>query len=291
MRVLVVFVRHGTDKYRNALDDLNRIYQMRAPGLARQTIVVDNAIPVGVSEEYGPDRTLIGGDNTSWEFSGWQRALDELGSEVKCFDAVHFVSSAFQMLYTDYLDRFSPQIVEVVAQRAVCTGHIDYYPHPIRFGAYISRHWIRTSFWLINTFELMRLGKLVSIKDRRGLFSRDGDWPFDINGPISLGYQGLMYDWLTSEQGTGQGAPWHSRLDLNVEDDRKLFEAKAIAIMNEHLLSIRLRAQGTYVVDMTCLAELTEAGNTLPAHCLGWREQMKLRRIPGHDNIGDTAAR
>jgi hypothetical protein len=291
MRVLVLLVRYGTEKYRDALDDLEGVYRKQAPELARQTVIVDNAMPADFSEAIGSDRMLIGGDDRDREFSGWQRAIDTLGSKLKSFDAVHLVSAAFQMLYTDYVDRFSARIVEFVARRPVCAGHIDYYPYPIRFGFYVSRHWLRTSFWLINPSELMRLGSVVSIRDKQGLFSGEGNWAFKQGGPLSAGYQQLIHDWLTSEQGTGQGTSWHSRLDLGVEGNRALFEEKAIAIMNEHVLSMRLRAQGTMVVDMTYLARIAESGAPLPNHIPGWREQIKLRGIPGHENIGDPAAR
>jgi hypothetical protein len=292
MRVLILFVRHGTDKYQDALNKLDRIYQTQAASVKRHTIVIDNAMPADFSEDYRPDCQLIGGDNTAWEFSGWQRALDMLGDDLKhCFDAVHFVSSAFTMLYTDFIDVFSQPIVEVAAQHPVCTGHIDYYPYPIKFNSYISRHWIRTSFWLLNTSELVRLGKLVSIRDSSGLFSQQDDWPFVKNGPLSIGYQALIHDWITSEQGTGQGTSWHSRLDLSIKSDRIRFEQKAMAIINEHLLSIRLRAQGTSVLDMTYLGRLIESRNAMRSHFPGWREQIRLRRIPGHDNIGNPPVR
>lgn len=291
MRVLVLFIRYGTDKYPDALDELDRIYQKQAPSLSRQTIVIDNALPAGFSEDYGPNRRLIGGNDSNREFSGWQHALDMLGNDIKRFDAVHFVSAAFQMLYIDYLNYFSPRVVEIVAQRPVSTGHIDYYPYPIRHGTSISRHWIRTSFWLINTSELMRLGNIASVKEQTGLFSKRGKWPFDRAGPLSPGYQVLIHDWLTSEHGTGQGTSWHSRFELNSESNRTLFKHKAMAILNEHLLSIRLRAQGTGVLDMTYLGRLAGSNDAVPSHFPAWRQQIKLRGIPGHDNIGSPSVR
>src|SRR5258707_13256708 len=103
MRVLVLFVRHGGERYSTALDELTRLYERRAPRLTRSTIVIDNALPAELSKELGPDSRLIGGDNTWWEFSGWQRAIDQLGSEVKKYDVVQFVSFAFRARYTGYL--------------------------------------------------------------------------------------------------------------------------------------------------------------------------------------------
>lgn len=287
MRVLVLFVRHSGDRYSHALDELTRLYERRAPRLRRSTIVIDNALPAEVSKELGPDSLLIGGDNTWWEFSGWQRAVNELGSEIKKYDVIHFVTSAFGTLYTGYLDRFRPEIAELAAERPVAVGHFDYYPHPVRVGSFASRHWIRSSFWLINTYELLRLRSVVSLDSNAGLFSVQGEWPFAEAAPLSAGYQRLIHDWLTTDRGTGQGTTWHSRFELN-ETTRTLFRNKTVAILNEHLLSIRLRAQGTHLFDLTYLAEVIDEGRPVPAHCPHWRAQMKMSRIPGREVLEDT---
>jgi hypothetical protein len=284
MRVLVLFVRNGRERYSHALDELTRLYERRAPGLTRSTIVIDNALPAELSKELGPDSVLIGGDNTSWEFSGWQRAINQLGSEVRKYDVVHLVTSAFGTLYTDYLKRFCPQIAELAAERPVAVGHVDYYPHPVRVGSFVSRHWIRSSFWLINTFELLRLRSLVSLDNAAGFFSVQGEWPFAETAQLSYGYQRLIHNWLTTNRGTGQGTTWHSRFDLN-ETTRTLFQNKATAIMNEHLLSIRLRAQGTHLLDLTYLAELIENGRVTPVRFPHWREQIRMSQISGREVI------
>jgi hypothetical protein len=289
MRVLVLFVRHGEERYSAALDELTRLYERCAPGLTRSTIVIDNALPAELTKELGPDSLLIGGDNTWWEFSGWQRAIDQLGSEIRKFDVVHLVTSAFGTLYTDYLKRFCPQIVELAAERPVAVGHVDYYPHPVRVGPFVSRHWIRSSFCLINTFELLRLRSLISLHSAAGFFSVQGEWPFAETAQLSYGYQRLIHNWLTTNQGTGQGTTWHSRFDLN-ETTRTLFQSKAVAIMNEHLLSIRLRAQGTHLLDLTYLAEIVENSRPIPVRFPHWREQMKMSRIPGREVLQDTTA-
>lgn len=291
MRVLVLFARYGTAKYADALPALDRIYRTQAPELVRRTIVVDNALSPEHVQELSSDTLLIGGDNTDREFSGWQRALDTAARELADYNAVHFVSSAFQMLYSDYLGRFTSKIVEVVSARPVCVGHIDYYPYPIRCGTYVSRHWVRTSFWLIRPSELMRLGSLVSADRSAHLFAPDRDWPFDRDGMLSPGYQQLIFDWLTSPRGTGQGTAWHSHIDPRAPGGREEFLEKARTIINEHMLSIRLRAQGTNLVDITALAELLRRRRSLPDRWPGWRNQIALRQIPGHGDIGHADPR
>ena len=83
--------------------------------------------------------------------------------------------------------------------------------------------------------------------------------------------------WLTGP-GTGQGVQWHSRFDLTPATLRR-FEAKTMAILNEQVLSARLRAQGCALVDAAWLgaqhARLAE-GESLGA-IPGWQWQIARR--------------
>jgi hypothetical protein len=111
--------------------------------------------------------------------------------------------------------------------------------------------WLRSSFIFVRPAELLALGSLVSVGDARPYFSGDPSSPFRAGAPVSENCRRYIVGWLTGA-GTGQGVTWHSRFDLSAETLAQ-FEAKATAILNEHLLSARLRAQGCELVDMTWL--------------------------------------
>jgi hypothetical protein len=117
----------------------------------------------------------------------------------------------------------------------------------------------------------------VSVQDRKPFFSGDPRSPFRADAPLSENYRRYIYDWLTGE-GTGQGVTWHSRFEL---DDRSLrhFEAKAVAILNEQLLAIRLRRQGCELVDATWLATALgrRGAGAQPQTFPHWRTQLAER--------------
>ena len=117
------------------------------PGVEHRLIVVDNALPRDFTDERAGS-LLIGGDNSSWEFSGFDRALNFLGADVWSYDFVHFATSAFNTLYVAYLERFEPSLLEVLANRAVCVGHIDCYNEPVEVRGYHAQHWIRSCFFI-----------------------------------------------------------------------------------------------------------------------------------------------
>jgi hypothetical protein len=74
---------------------------------------------------------------------------------------------------------------------------------------------------------------------------------------------------------------WHSRFRLEATTLAE-FEAKALAILNEHALTIRMRTQGCAPVDATWLATqvarvgaVAVAGGPIP----DWREQLAGRDL------------
>src|SRR5262245_1651579 len=112
-RVLTVFVRAGTMTYPQAEQNLDALFARRLAGHSRDVVVVDNLLPPGVHEQ-SPERVVIGGDNSSWEFSAVDVAVNHLGADLWSYDLVNVVTSAFEQLYTAYLERFAPDVIVAV---------------------------------------------------------------------------------------------------------------------------------------------------------------------------------
>src|SRR5271167_4773885 len=79
MRILSMLVRHGTDKYPGAIDDISGLFARQLPEAEWDLIVIDNAQPDGYERGLGPRRVLIGSSNVMWEFSAWQSGLAFVG--------------------------------------------------------------------------------------------------------------------------------------------------------------------------------------------------------------------
>ncbi len=279
-RIATLLARHGEEKYRDALPDIQALFAQQMPEVAHEVVVIDNALDRGHAERLAPNVTLIGGDNAAWEFSAWDRGVVCLGPHLDEYDFIHLATSAFRRLYTRYLDRFDADMLGLVAGRAAAIGHIDHFNDPVAFAGRSLQSWLRSSFVLLPPAELRLLGSLVSVTDRDRLFSGDPAAPFRIDAPLSASYRQNILGWLTGE-GTGQGTEWHSRFELS-RRTLPFFEDKAVAILNEQMLTSRLRAQGCGIVDATWLA--TRAGHSDPApRLLGpipdWRVQVTSRDV------------
>ena len=208
-------MRYGADHYADAEQQAANIFTRQFPGIERDVVVVDNALPTDtVTREHG--RTLIGGDNRVREFTGFDRAVSYVGADLASYDSVHFATSAFNTLYTSYLERFSPAVLSAAAGRLVCLGHIDCYNQPVQWRVSMSQHWVRSCFFFLPPAAVRALGSFVSVTGESSLFSGDPSSPFRADAPISARYQRYIIEWLTGAD-VGQGVTWHSRLHLTPE--------------------------------------------------------------------------
>ncbi len=140
MKVLTLFLRYGTSKYAEAEEQLAELFYRNLPEVDREILVIDNSVPSGQILEKAPGRTVIGGDNSSWEFSGWDVGVRWFGNTLRNFDLVHLVTSAFRMSYPDYLDRFRLSALELAVDRPIVLGHIDCYNEPVQAFDYPFQH-------------------------------------------------------------------------------------------------------------------------------------------------------
>jgi len=251
MRVLTIFVRHGTTKYAMAEAELSELFRTQLSDVDRTTVVVDTALPSWESER-APNRLVIGGDNSASEFSAFDSGVASVGDDIWGYDLINIATSAFRQLYWDYLERFRPEVLSAIVGRPACLGHIDCYNHPIEVRGCVSQHWMRTACIFLPPTALKILGSFISTRDREEWFSGDPEAPFRADAPLSDAYKRFITDWLVGND-IGQGVTWHTRITLN-EAGLPEFERKAMAILNEHLLGLRLRAAGCRTIDVTWLS-------------------------------------
>lgn len=275
LRILTILARYGTTAYPESKTKIDGIFSACLPSVKRHTIIVDNALPPEHrSNENGVE--VIGGTSLWREFSGFDDAIRYLGSEIYQYDVVLLATAAFDQYYTRYIHRVTESMLQVVADYPIALGHIDAYNEMISAFGYESQYWLRSSFVYLAPTEVARLGPMAYVRNRSDLFTDNASAPWLKEAPISPTYRRLLTDWLTSSQGTGQGEEWHSRFALS-DESLPLFRDKAIAIINEHMLTIRLRAQGCTIVDQTWLAGHLENDRALPPVWPGWRDQLKTR--------------
>jgi len=275
VRVLTILVRFGTEQYEHSEREIDEIFERQMPGVDRTVLVVDNALPGGFVDD-GGKRVLIGGDNSAREFSGFDQAIQFIGSAIWRYDLVHFATSAFNTLYTSYLSRFTTRLVEAVVDRAVCIGHIDAYNEAVQILGFRTQHWVRSCFFFLSPADVRGLGSFVTIRGGSDFFSGDPQAPFRPDAALSGAYRRYIVEWLTGGD-LGQGVVWHSSFALTTET-RCAFEHKAVSIMNENLLGVRLRAMRCRLIDVTWLSTMLSRGALTSVQWdTSWQQQLAHR--------------
>lgn len=281
MRVLVLFARHGVGKYVQAFEQMRSELRQRLAGCELDFVIIDAALGADFAPVHENGALLLGTDNEHWEFGSWMRAARSLGRNVLKYDYVHIVTSAFYFGYVDFKDYLSTELLRNLSGRAVALGHLEAYNEPARFRGVRFQSWLRSSFILMPATELLLLGDLVSVHDRRGIFANTPQSPFLKDGDLCETYQHNLFSWLTGE-GTGQGVIWHSRFELD-SSNFEFFKNKAVAIINEMMLSNRLRQQGCALVDLTWLHRHHPDGR-VPGRIPTWHAQV-TNRGTGHESL------
>lgn len=275
MRILTLLVRHGIIQYPTAVDDLVIFFNQQLPSVSWQLVVIDNSLPENYVEKINSNYTLIGGINTQWEFSSWDSGIKFIEKNISNYDFIHLATSAFKMLNSCYLEKINVKLLEIMLHRGAAIGHLDFYEKPIIIYGRQSQAWLRSSFLFISPTELKILGTLVSVTNPDLFFNLKPTPPFQNNAPLSMSYREYLVGWLTGE-GTGQKVQWHSRFELS-ETTFPYFQKKVIAILNEHLLGIRLRVQGCALVDITWLAKQVNGDRSSIGKIPSWSAQIKDR--------------
>jgi len=271
LNVLCLYLRYGTSDYRESALELRGWHESKMANARVTTWIIDNKIE---GEFDGVDLTtgfrLLSGDNTQREFSGFQKILLQHRKEIESYDVVHFVTSAFNTLFIGYLDYFSMDCLPLIAHRPICLGHLDSYDKPVQIDGSSSQSWIRTCFFFMSPESVYSISGLVSFADERRFVDEDGRFLAD-NG-LSENYKNYIDRWLSGEK--MQGVSWHSRIA-----DGRAFQGKTLAILNEHMLSIKLRKAGINLVDFYWLnKEIKQASAAYDFTFPEAMEQLRLRQ-------------
>lgn len=276
LRLLTLLVRHGTERYPDADRRLDALLSRTLPDVERSTVIIDNALPSGLKSACGSQCFLIGGDNTDWEFSGWNVGLRFAGGLARPFDLIHFATDAFEQFDAAAPARITAPMLEALRFGPAAAGHIDFFNEPAELFGQPVQFWLRSSFFFLRPAEVRALGSMVSLLDKRAVFSGDPGQPFRKGSSVSGRLADYLTGWLTGE-GTGQGVQWHSRFVLNA-GTLPFFEAKAAAILNELLLSQRLLSAGCWLADISWL--VPALGGSVTGRLFEERWDSQIRNRP-----------
>ncbi|MHB8131762.1 MAG: hypothetical protein ACYDEX_22535 [Mobilitalea sp.] len=266
MRVIVIYLQYDPNKYKGYLSDckniLNSLSQDRVDYL-----VVDNAHPGQWIRKDVCGDTWIGGDNESWEFTGWNRALQYLRKKGEDYDVLIMCNDAFKTNIVEYQRYLSPELLQYVINHEISAGIVQYMNSirglagdfilksvPFEIKGIIHYNWARSNIVIIPYKRF--ISTILT-------FHRDCDFfPTEYDEDIFSRIRGMsvnlkqhLFAYLCPTISIIGRNYWHSHFRLNV-NTYPLFCKKASSIINELHLTRILHDTGCPVVDFRLINAL-----------------------------------
>lgn len=274
----VVLVQYDREKYRGALERLLAVVDRLSA--TATVVVVDNRYPKMKTRRVSDQLIHIGGDNSAWEFSAFDKGVRFLDRSGIRPDLYAFVTDAFMAYGDAFLELIDDQAVETALRLGACLGWIDSIMQRFQIEGHAHDCHLRTSFLLMPTEIYAEVGPLNHRFDERAIFSRRPAEPFKPSAPVSDNLREFLLAWLTTNSNTELQLQegWHSQFELNAQTF-PFFRRKTLAILREFSLSARLFAAGVPCYDYRVVKQLqhfrdkTDLQEAAQWQWLGWKGQ------------------
>ncbi len=241
--VFQLFLQYTNEHRETGLSVLNELSGRLFPNSDFQTIAIDNSLVGDLELEIAYRNDLIPGDNSTREFSGWDKGLAWAAKKyrLRYDDTIILANDTFHRSYgTDYLALFDQKVASEVSSGAI-VGYVDEFPEAIKLFDMDLKYWIRSSLIIGKFGVLRRILPMTIPAQNEQLFAPEWQEFFSPQAPLSENYQRFLRTWLFGEKfadGVFNEA-WHSQQALSPENIEAM-KAKARCILCEHYFSARM---------------------------------------------------
>jgi hypothetical protein len=250
--VYLLLLEFGREQEPAALGLLNETARRVFPGRRIRGVVVDNAVDASLEHEIGPDWSLVAGDNTLREFSGWDRGLEWIGRRhAPGLDSIVVLAND-TIARSDKCVRLKNMPAERGRDAALgaLVGYVEEYPRPINLFGLTLRQWVDTSFVASSWGTVKSLGSFAAPLCDAELFDTNWQVIFREPSPLSQNYRDYLKTWLFGEQIDAEFPhTWHKHEPLT-ETNFGSVKGKLRSLFCEHLLSARARLRQIPLVDI-----------------------------------------
>ncbi len=257
IRLAVVFLQFDRQKYSLAMERLISLIS-GFKSIEYTIVVVDNANPGLWFHEVSDHLIHIGGDNSSWEFSAFDRGVEFLEATNRAADVYGFATDAFLAYGDSYLEMIDEATLRYCVELRACVGWVDSFMHDLSAFDYHYREWVRTSLFFISAEVLPQVGPLNTTFEPDRIFGPTAETPFLASAPLNYELREHVLAWLTKEETNVRlEEVWHSQLDLT-GNSFDFFKAKVRAILREHLLSAKMQSRDVPCYDFRLVKKLLD---------------------------------
>jgi hypothetical protein len=236
MKIIVLFLQYDAEKYPCALHYFKK-YLNLLNNCEITIITIDNKIEMEYFKQISGNEIIINGDNTLWEFSGWQKGLEYIYKNNIEYDGVIFVNDAFLAPAgggSDLSNIINDLAIKKCISKNMMVGQLagentNEFIGKIFISNYFRTHCFMLSKKIIETIQVIPtidktfLDMCINTKPSKKIFKKDS--------PLSRNLEKILILHITKW--------WHSK--INIQNNWDLFRMKVLAILNEMLLTAKIR--------------------------------------------------
>jgi hypothetical protein len=247
--LIVLFVQYDQKKYDHSFDTLRKILSENN-SFNFKYIVIDNSIEQNYNKVISEDVTMINGDNSEREFSAWQKGIDKIKELELNYDLILFINEAFLVYNDSYLLKYLKKSINRSIKYNAVVGVFDkdHLNRNLAINNYVFSNWLRSNIFFVPKTIMQKLKSIILMNQSEYEKIIPSKYPNKINtykdcftfdNTINELFKQKIYEWLTNE--------WHSKIELNSKT-WDIFRIKAKAILNEALLTYRIRSLGYNII-------------------------------------------
>ena len=245
IKIIVLFVQYNQSKYDNSFFTLKATLD-KFTAYYVEYIVIDNSLNEITTKKTADNVTVINGDNSGREFTGWQKGIEKINQLNLDYDLILFINEAYLAYNDSYLSNHLNSAVRRSLKFDAVTGSfdIDEKQRMLRIYNYQDNKWLRSNIFFIPKIIMQKLNSFIFLSDEEFDKIVPPGFPvkiasyrdcFTAEANLNETFMEKTFTWLTVR--------WHSRIELN-EGTWPLFRIKARAIFNEFLLTATIRSLG-----------------------------------------------
>lgn len=249
-KILVLYLQFF-EKYKESFSILHSL--LKKLGFDAFYCIIDNKNSSQREESISNNIIRIPGNNSSGEFSGWQRGIEFIKKSNIQFDVVLLMNDSFLVHGTNFIQRANfPYFVNEACERKIITGQVDRSENIHTLYDFDVTTWIRANAILLSKSIMNDIDSMVVIDEKL----LDNFIPMvypEINYSKSDSIESATQRYFKKDAPMNQSMKedfilylteiWHSKFVISVET-WPLFRMKVKALLNEVLFTANLRRMG-----------------------------------------------
>ncbi len=259
-RIVIIYLIYGDQYLDSGLTNLKLVAERMFPEREKVTLVVDNVIRQ--SESYSIDHQLtnrvIGGDNRTHEFSGWDHGYKVACEEyaLRDEDIILFANDTFhRRVGLSYLNELTPELLRGHSMTGSTVGYCEDFPRDVRLMGIKYRSWIRSNIFFHPKPIADRLVPLAFPLPPDEIFSGTTEPFWSDTDQISDNWKAYISSWMFGTEDSNYPEyrlHWHAAAQPNAKN-LSFFQTKARCILSEHYMAARLFDWGIPIIDFNML--------------------------------------